>query len=251
MGKLEGKVALITGGGTGIGFATAKLFVEEGAFVYITGRRLEVLKEAVQAIGGDRIQAIQADIQKMEDIDKTYSEIKAKHEKLHILFANAGVGGFVPFENISEEAFDTVFNTNVKGVFFSIQKALPMLSEGASVVINSSAANCNGCPGLTGYAATKAAVRSLARSLTSDLRDRKIRVNAISPGPVDTPILGSPERAEAVKASVVPVVPMGRVAHPDEIAKPVLFLASDDSSFITGVDLQVDGGLNVLPGRSR
>ena len=243
MGKLEGKVALITGGGTGIGFATAKLFVEEGAFVYITGRRLEVLNEAVQAIGGDRIQAIQADIQKMQDIDRTYSEIKVKHEKLHVLFVNSGVGDFVPFENITEEAFDTVFNTNVKGVFFMIQKALPLLPEGASVVINSSVANCKGWPGLSAYSATKAAVRSLARTLTTDLKDRKIRINTISPGAVDTPILGPPERAESVKASFIPFVPMGRIAHPDEIAKPVLFLASDDSSFITGVDLQADGGL--------
>ena len=243
MGKLDGKVALITGGSSGIGFATAKLFIEEGAFVYITGRRANVVEEAVKLLGGERVKGLTGDASKLSDLDNLYAEIKQTHEQIHILFANAGVAEFIPFDQVTEENFDYLFNINVKGVFFTIQKALPLLVDGSSVIINSSIAGSKGFPAATVYSATKAAVRSLARTLTSDLKQRKIRVNIISPGPVDTPILGPADQPNPFIEGLIPFIPLGRIGRPEEIAKPLLFLASDDSSFISGVELFADGGL--------
>ena len=240
MGKLDGKVALITGGSSGIGLATAKLFVEEGAFVYITGRRADVVEEAAKSIGSDRVKGLAGDASKLSDLDAIYAEIKKTHEQIHVVFANAGVAGFTPFAQVTEENFDYLFNVNVKGVFFTIQKALPVLADGASVIINSSISGSKGFAGITVYSATKAAVRSLARTLTSELKGKKLRVNVISPGPIDTPII-DPQRG--MIDAFLPLIPQGRIGKPEEIAKPVLFLASDDSSFISGVELFADGGL--------
>ena len=236
--KLQGKVAVITGGTTGIGLATAKLFVKEGAYVFITGRRQKELDEAVKEIGSN-VTGVQGDVAKLTDLDRLYESVKAKG-KLDIIFANAGVAEFAPFGKITEEHFDKLFNINVKGTVFTVQKALPLLNDGGSIILNGSVASIKGTPAFGVYGATKAALRSFVRTWTSDLKGRHIRSNVISPGPTDTPAIdGQPEDAIA---RIVSTIPMGRMGEPDEIAKAVLFLASDDSSFVTGIELFVDGG---------
>jgi NAD(P)-dependent dehydrogenase (short-subunit alcohol dehydrogenase family) len=236
--KLQGKVAVITGGTTGIGFATAKLFVNEGAYVFITGRRQKELDEAVQAIG-DNVTGIQGDVAKLADLDRLYEALKSKG-RIDVVFANAGVAEFAPLGKITEEHFDRLFNINVKGTLFTVQKALPLVNDGGSIIINGSVASLKGTPAFGVYGATKAALRSFARTWSWDLKDRHIRSNVISPGPTDTPAIdGQP--AEAI-ARIVSTIPMGRMGEPDEIAKAALFLASDDSSFVTGIELFVDGG---------
>jgi NAD(P)-dependent dehydrogenase (short-subunit alcohol dehydrogenase family) len=246
MNRLDGKVAVITGGSTGIGFATAKLFVDEGAYVYITGRRKDELEEAVRQIGKN-VAGVQGDVSHLADLDRLCDIVNRQHSRIDILFANAGRGALAPLGKISEEDYDNTFNANVKGVLFTVQKALPLLHDGSSVILNASVAASTGEEAFSVYSAAKAAVRSFARTWTLDLKDRHIRVNAISPGPVDTPIFGkvgeSKEQTEQIKAHLVSEVPMGRLGEPDEIARAVLFLASDDSSFVTGTELFADGGM--------
>jgi NAD(P)-dependent dehydrogenase (short-subunit alcohol dehydrogenase family) len=238
MGKLQGKVAVITGGTTGIGFASAKLFVKEGAYVFITGRRQKELDAAVKAIGSN-VTGVQGDIAKPADLDHLYERVR-KLGRIDVLFANAGTGEFVRLEDITEEHFDKTFNINVRGTLFTVQKALCLLNDGASIILTGSVAGVKGTPAFGVYAASKAAVRSLVRTWTSELKDRRIRSNVVSPGPVRTPILDL-QPPEAV-ARIVSTVPMGRMGEADEVAKAALFLASDDSSFVTGVELFVDGG---------
>ena len=238
MGKLQGKVAVITGGTTGIGLATAKLFVEEGAYVFITGRRQKELDEAVKAIGSN-VAAVQGDVAKLADLDRLYETI-GKKGRLDIVFANAGVGDFAALGSITEEFFDKLFNINVKGALFTVQKALPLLNDGASIILTGSVGSVKGTPGFWVYGATKAAIRNFVRAWTLELRDRRIRSNVLSPGPTETPLVDQVP-ADAV-ARMVSSIPMGRMATTDEIAKVALFLASDDSSFVTGIELFVDGG---------
>jgi NAD(P)-dependent dehydrogenase (short-subunit alcohol dehydrogenase family) len=239
--KLEGKIALITGGSAGIGLATAKQFVQEGAYVYITGRRQTELDAAVASIGSN-ITAIQGDVAKLADLDRIFAQIRKEKGRLDIVFANAGIGDMAPLGSITEEHFDTTFNVNVKGLLFTVQKALPLMPNGASIILNASIVDIKGFPAFSVYSATKAAVRSFARTWTTDLKDRGIRVNVVSPGPIDTPLLNetfsNPDDKKALTSTVV----MGRLGRPDELAKPVVFLASDDASFITGAELYVDGG---------
>jgi NAD(P)-dependent dehydrogenase (short-subunit alcohol dehydrogenase family) len=236
--KLQGKVAVITGGTTGIGLATAKLFAEEGAYVFITGRRQKELDEAVQAIGSN-VTGVQGDISKLTDLDCLYEVVKAKG-RIDVVFANAGIAEFARLGKITEEHFDKLFDINVKGTLFTVQKALPLLNDGGSIILNGSVASVKGTPAFGVYGATKAALRSFVRTWTLDLKDRHIRSNVISPGPTDTPVIdGQP--ADAI-ARIVSTIPMGRMGDPGEIAKAALFLASDDSSFVTGVELFVDGG---------
>ncbi len=246
MRKLEGKIALITGGSSGIGLATAKQFVAEGADVYITGRRQVELDAAVEAIGKN-VTGIQSDVSKLEDLDRLFATIKQAQGHIDVIFANAGGGEIAPLGSISEEHFDKTFNTNVKGLLFTVQKALPLLPEGAAIILNASTAATVGTPALSVYSATKAAVRSFARNWILDLKERKIRVNAISPGMVPTPgydQLGlSKEQLQEFIDSQAVTIPLGRVGTPDEIAKAVVFLASDDSSFVNGIELFVDGGM--------
>jgi NAD(P)-dependent dehydrogenase (short-subunit alcohol dehydrogenase family) len=245
MGKLQGKVAVITGGSTGIGLAAAKLFVKEGAYVFITGRRQKELDEAVKAIGRN-VTGVQGDVSKLTDLDRVYETVKAKGRKIDIVFANAGVGEFAPLGSVTEEHFDKLFSINVKGLLFTVQKALPLMADGGSIVLNASIASVKGTPAFGVYSATKAAVRSFARSWTNDLKERKIRVNALSPGPIDTPIFDSlaptKEGVDKIKDGFISTIPLGRMGEADEIAKAALFLASDDSSFVTGIELFVDGG---------
>lgn len=238
MGKLQGKVAVITGGTTGIGFAAAKLFVEEGAYVFITGRRQRELDAAVKAIGSN-VTGVQGDVAKLADLDRLYAAVTAKG-KLNIVFANAGIAEFAPLDKVTEDHFDRLFDINVKGALFTVQKALPLLKEGGSIILNGSVAGVKGTPAFGVYGATKAALRSFARTWTSDLKDRRIRANVLGPGPTDTPALDG--LAAEVLAWIVSTIPMGRMGESDEIAKAALFLASDDSSFVTGIDLFVDGG---------
>jgi NAD(P)-dependent dehydrogenase (short-subunit alcohol dehydrogenase family) len=238
MGKLQGKVAVITGGTTGIGFATAKLFVEEGAYVFITGRRTKELNDAVEAIGSN-VTGIQGDISKLDDLDRLYEVVKTRG-RIDILFANAGTGGFAPLGTVTEKFYDNIFNTNVKGTLFTVQKALPLLNDGGSIILNGSVASVKGTPSFWVYGASKAALRNFVRAWSVELKDRRIRSNVLSPGPTDTPIIvGQPEDAIA---RIVSTIPMGRMGEPDEIAKAALFLASNDSSFVTGIELFVDGG---------
>lgn len=238
MGRLQGKVAVITGGTTGIGLAAAKLFVSEGADVFITGRRQKELDEAVTAVGTN-VTGVQGDVTNLADLDRLYDTVKAKG-RIDIVFANAGVGEIALLENITEEHFDRLFDTNVKGVLFTVQKALPLLSDGASIILTGSVASVKGTSGFGVYGATKAAIRRFARTWTVELRDRRIRANVLSPGPVVTPLVAE-QPPEAI-AEIVSTVPMGRMGEPDEIARAALFLASDDSSFVTGIELFVDGG---------
>ena len=239
MGKLQGKVAVITGGTEGIGLATAKLFVNEGAFVFITGRRQKELDEAVKALGTS-VSGVQGDVAKLADLDRLYETVSIVKGRVDVVFANAGVGEFVPFGAVTEEHFDKLFDINVKGVFFTVQKALPLLSDGGSIILNGSVASVKGTAAFGVYAATKAAIRSFARTWTSDLKDRRIRSNVVSPGPINTPLAG--RQSADVLARIVSTVPMGRMGEPEEVARAALFLASDDSSFVTGIELFVDGG---------
>jgi NAD(P)-dependent dehydrogenase (short-subunit alcohol dehydrogenase family) len=244
-GKLEGKIALVTGGSTGIGLATAQRFVKEGAYVYITGRRQAELDKAVKTIG-KQVTAVRADSSSLADLDKLYAQIRQEKGKLDVVFANAGGGEFAALGAITEEHFDKTFNTNVKGVLFTVQKALPLMPDGGSIILNASIVSVKGFPAFSVYAATKAAVRSFARSWTNDLKERKIRVNVISPGPIDTPILDglgqTDEQRKEIRTQFASIVPLGRMGQPDEIGKTAVFLASDDSSFVAGVELFVDGG---------
>jgi len=244
--KLEGKVAVVTGGNSGIGLATAQRFADEGAHVFITGRRQGELDAAVKRIGANAT-AVQGDVSKLADLDRLYATVKQKQGRVDVLFANAGGGQIAPLGAITEEHFDQAFDTNVKGLLFTVQKALPLFQDGGSIILNASIVASKGMEAFSVYSATKAAVRSFARCWTVDLKSRKIRVNVVSPGPIDTPGLNNlgltQEQGEQFKASVVGAVPMGRMGSPDEIAKAVLFLASDDSSYVTGTELFVDGGM--------
>jgi NAD(P)-dependent dehydrogenase (short-subunit alcohol dehydrogenase family) len=244
-GKLKGKVAVVTGGNSGIGLATAKRFVAEGAYVFITGRRQVQLDAAVKEIG-DNVSGVQGDVANLADLDRLYAAVKVKQGRIDILFANAGSAELAPLGEITEEHFDKTFNTNVKGLLFTVQKALPLIPDGASIILNASIVASTGNPAFSVYSATKAAVRSFARTWILDLKERKIRVNAISPGPIGTPGLDGLAQTEGVgeqlKASLVASVPLGRLGTPDEIARAAVFLASDDSSFVTGTELFVDGG---------
>ena len=239
MSKLQGKVAVITGGTTGIGFATAKLFVKEGAYVFITGRRQKELDDAVKNLGSN-VAGVQGDISKLTDLDRLYETIKAKDKKVDILFANAGVAEFAALGSITEEHFDKLFNINVKGTLFTIQKILPLMNDGGSIILTGSVASTKGTASFWVYGATKAAIRNFVRAWSVELKDRRIRSNVLSPGPTETPAIGQ-QPAEAI-ARIVSTIPMGRIGEPDEIAKAALFLASDDSSFVTGIELFVDGG---------
>ena len=249
MGKLDGKVALITGANSGIGLATAKLFVQEGAKVAITGRRQDALDEAVKEIGGD-VKAILADAADFEKTKDVVSQTVEAFGKIDILFVNAGVAYFAPHTEITEEFFDSQFNINVKGPFFLIKEAIPQLNDGAVIIGNTSVVGQKGFDGTSVYSATKAAFRSLSRVLASELRERKIRTVSVAPGPIETPIygkLGMPQEAvEQMGAGFAQQVPLGRFGSADELAKSVLFLASDDASFVNGVELEVDGGLSQI-----
>jgi NAD(P)-dependent dehydrogenase (short-subunit alcohol dehydrogenase family) len=243
--KLAGKVALITGGSSGIGLATAECFVAEGAYVYITGRRQAELDAAAKKIGSN-VQAVQADVSDATDLARLYAQIKMEEGRLDTVFANAGVGTFLPLGAITEQQYHETFDINVKGVILTVQKALPLLANAGTIVLNASIAASIGMPAFSVYSATKAAVRNLARGWAIDLKDRKIRVNAISPGVVMTPVflkLGlTDDQIKEFVGQMVTQIPLGRTGMPEEIAKAVLFLASDDSSFVNGAELVVDGG---------
>jgi NAD(P)-dependent dehydrogenase (short-subunit alcohol dehydrogenase family) len=245
MGKLEEKIALITGGNSGIGLATAKQFVNEGAYVFITGRRQSELDAAVKQIGKS-VTAVQGDVSKLGDLDRLFAQIKQEKGRLDVVFANAGVATYAAFGTITEEHFDSIFNINVKGLLFTVQKALPLLPDGAAIILNASIVASKGLPMNSVYSATKAAIRSFARTWTTDLKDRRIRVNAVSPGPIETPglnnLVASTGAGEERLKMLSNNVPLGRLGTPDEIAKAVVFLASDDSSYVTGTELFVDGG---------
>ena len=244
-GKLEGKVALITGGNSGIGLATAKQFVNEGAYVFINGRREAELAAAKKQIGKN-VTAIQGDVSNLHDLDRLFAQIKKEKGKIDVVFANAGVARYAPLGAITEDFFDSIFDINVKGVLFTVQKSLSLLRDGGSIILNASIVASKGLSSNSVYSATKAAVRSFARTWTTDLKDRRIRVNAISPGPIDTPglseLLASSETGEQRRKMISTTVPLGRFGRPEEIAKAVVFLASDDASYITGIELFVDGG---------
>jgi len=245
--KLAGKVAVITGGSSGIGLATAERFVSEGAYVFITGRRKSELDAAVNQIGRN-VTGVQSDVSKPADLDKLYAAVKEQKGKLDIVFANAGIGEFAPLGHITEDHFDKQFDVNVKGLLFTVQKALPLLQPGGSIVLNASIVSMTGNPALSVYSATKAAVRSFARTWSVDLKERKIRVNAVSPGIIPTPgyntgMKMTQEQVDQFVQGSIGNIPLGRPGTTDEIAKAVLFLASDDSSYVNGIELFVDGGL--------
>ena len=244
--KLEGKVAVITGGNSGIGLATAQGFADEGAHVFITGRRSAELDQAVKQIGHGAV-GVQGDVASMADLDRLYATVKEQRGRIDVLFANAGGGEFAALGAITEAHFDHLFNINVKGLLFTVQKALPLFQDRGSIILMASVAGSKAMEAFSVYGATKAAVRSFARSWAVELKSRRIRVNAVSPGPIDTPVVGklglSDAQAADFMAGVVTAVPMGRMGTPDEIAKAVLFLASDDSSYVTGAELFVDGGM--------
>jgi NAD(P)-dependent dehydrogenase (short-subunit alcohol dehydrogenase family) len=239
MGKLQGKVAVITGGTSGIGLATAKLFVQEGARVYITGRRQKELDEAVKELGSN-ITGVQGDVANLADLDRLYTIVSANKQRIDIVFANAGVAAFRALGSVTEEDFDKLFNINVKGTLFTVQKALPLMNDGGSIILTGSVASVKGTPAFWIYGATKAAIRNFVRAWTVELKDRRIRSNVLSPGPIETPIMGQQPKDSIAK--IVSTIPMGRMGESEEVAKAALFLASDDSSFITGIELFVDGG---------
>jgi NAD(P)-dependent dehydrogenase (short-subunit alcohol dehydrogenase family) len=245
LGKLDGKVALITGGNSGIGLATAQEFAAEGAFVFITGRREAELSAAVREIGRNA-SGIRADVSNSRDLDRMISQIRSEKGKLDVVFANAGIAKYAPLGQISEELYQSIFDINVKGVVFTVQKALPLIPEGGAIILNSSIVGSKGLAANSVYSASKAAIRSFARTWTTDLKDRRIRVNAVSPGTTDTPglkeLLGSSEVGQQRMKMISSLVPLGRLGEPREVARAVVFLASDDSSYITGTELFVDGG---------
>jgi NAD(P)-dependent dehydrogenase (short-subunit alcohol dehydrogenase family) len=249
MTKLDGKIAIITGGNSGIGLATALRFVAEDAYVFIIGRRQSELDEAARLIGKN-VTAVQGDVSNLADLDRLYAIVKEQKGRIDILFANAAVGEFATLAAVTEEHFDKTFGINVKALLFTVQKALPLISDGGSIILTSSTAASKGIEGFSVYSATKAAVRSFARSWTVDLKQRKIRVNAISPGPIDTlasrlslrAFVQNEQQGEQLRKKLVTTVPLGRMGSPDEIAKVVSFLASDESSYVTGVEFFVDGG---------
>jgi NAD(P)-dependent dehydrogenase (short-subunit alcohol dehydrogenase family) len=246
MGKLEGKVAVITGGTAGIGLATAQRFVAEGAQVFFTGRRQSELDKAVKQIGKN-VTGVQGDVANLADLDRLYATVKQKAGHIDVVFANAGTAENAALGTITEEHFDKIFDSNVKGLLFTVQKALPLLVDGSSIILNASVVASKGFQAFSVYSATKAAVRSFARTWTTDLKDRKIRVNVISPGPIETPLFNSlgknAEETKQIKAGAVAGVPLGRMGEADDIAKAAVFLASSDSSFVAGTELFVDGGL--------
>jgi NAD(P)-dependent dehydrogenase (short-subunit alcohol dehydrogenase family) len=244
--KLEGKVAVITGGNSGIGLATARQFVAEGAHVFITGRRQSELDEAVRQIGRN-VTGVRGDVSNLEDLDRLFATVKQQHGHIDVLFANAGVVALAPLGEITEEHFDKVFTINVKGLLFTVQKALPLFADGGSIILNASIVASRGSEAISVYSASKAAVRSFARCWTTDLRHRHIRVNVISPGYTETPIFNkaglTQERVDELKVGFAAAVPLGRMGTPDEVANAALFLASDDSSYVAGIELFVDGGV--------
>jgi len=246
MAKLDGKIALITGGTSGIGLATAKQFVNEGAYVYISGRRAQELAAAVKEIDRN-VTGVQGDMSNLADLDRLFAQVEREKGRLDVVFANAGIAQYAPLGKITEEHYDSIFDVNVKGLLFTVQKALPLMPDGGSIILNASIVASKGLPANSVYSATKAAVRSFARTWTTDLKDRHIRVNAVSPGPILTPglhdLMDSTGAGEQRLKMLSSTVPLGRLGAPSEIAKAVVFLASDDSSYITGTELFVDGGM--------
>ena len=249
MSKFENKVVVVTGGTSGIGLATAKAFAAQGAAVFVTGRRQEALDTAVKTIGGN-VTGVRGDTANLADIDRLYDTVQRKHVHIDVLFANAGGGEFAPLGAITEDHYQRTFDTNVKGVLFTVQKALPMLRDGASIILTSSTTGTAGTANFSVYSATKAAVRNFARSWILDLKDRRIRVNAVSPGLTDTvglnDLFGGGEQAAGVKDHLIGLIPANRIGEPEDIANAVLFLASDDASFVNGIELFVDGGQNQI-----
>jgi NAD(P)-dependent dehydrogenase (short-subunit alcohol dehydrogenase family) len=244
--RLDGKITVITGGNSGIGLATAQRFVDEGAYVFITGRRQNELDVAVKQIGKNNVTGVQGDVSNIADLDRLYDTVKQQKGRIDVLFANAGIIELAPVGSITESHFDKIFSVNVKGLLFTVQKALTLFQDGGSIILTGSIGGSKGYEGSSVYSATKAAIRSFARTWTIDLKHRKIRVNAISPGPIDTPMTSmvqSEELGEQLKTNLVSAVPLGRMGNPDEVAKAVSFLASDDSSYVTGTELFVDGGM--------
>src|SRR5215469_701089 len=242
---LQGKTALVTGGSSGIGLATAKRFVKEGAYVFITGRRESELAAAVKEIG-QNVTAVRGDVSNLDDLDRLFAQVRREKGRLDVVFANAGVAKYAPLGTVTEELYDSLFDVNVKGLLFTVQKALPLMPDGAAIILNASIVASKGLAANSVYSATKAAVRSFARTWTTDLKDRRIRVNTVSPGSTDTPglsdLLASSDIGQQRKKTISSAVPLGRFGTPDEIAKAVVFLASEDASYITGIELFVDGG---------
>jgi NAD(P)-dependent dehydrogenase (short-subunit alcohol dehydrogenase family) len=249
MRRLAGKIAVITGGSSGLGLATARQFVEEGAYVFITGRREAELEAALRSIGNN-VTGISGDVSKPDDLDRLYQIVEREKGRIDVLFANAGSGKFAPLGAISEEHFDETFATNVKGLLFTVQKALPLLADGGSIILTGSATGSSGTPALSVYSASKAAVRCFARTWILDLKSRRIRVNTISPGPINTPgldrLVPDVEQRRQMQGMLSSVIPLGRLGEPVEVAKAAAFLASDDSSFVNGIELFVDGGMTQI-----
>ncbi len=246
MSRLQGKVAVITGGSSGIGLATARRFVTEGAHVFITGRRRAELDKAVTLIGRG-VTAVQGDVSNLDDLERLYAQVTEQAGRIDVLFANSGVVETVPIGQITPKHFDYTFGVNTRGVLFTVQKALPLIRDGGSIIVTGSIAWMKAMPGYSAYSASKAAVRSFVRTWTLELKDRGIRVNSLSPGPVDTPIIdgqfATQAQADQFKAGFAAAIPLGRLGRPEELAAAALFLASNDSSFVTGIDLCVDGGI--------